>query len=436
MKNSMTRRRFLRRSAATAGAVKLLSYAGPAWAVSPNDKLNVACIGTANQAKYDMDNVSHESVVAICDVDELFLRAAAERNPSAKKFRDFRKVLDEKNIDAVVVGTPDHTHAIITASALSSGRHVYCEKPLAHSVAEVRHVTELAKKKGLVTQIGTQIHGGGNYRRVVELLHAGAVGDVNEIHVWVGGGFGGKKRPTEPEPVPATLDYEAWLGPVEFRPYSHEYLPFTWRNWWAFGGGTLADLGCHHIDLSYWAFGFHAPKSVRIVEGPPPEDECPPTELIVEYTYPAAPAPMGNGKPVTLRWYHGHQRPPQFAQGLLPKWGNGSLFVGSKGMLLADYDKHVLLPEKDFATYQGPGKSIPDSIGHHREWTEACKGRGKTLCGFQYSGPLTEAVLLGNVAFRAGSALEWDAKAMKARNCRAADQFIHYKYRAGWKLPS
>ena len=430
MSTRISRRRFVTRTLQAAATTRLLSYAGPAWAVSPNEKLNIASIGVANQGRYDLDNVAHENIVALCDVDENFLNAASQKYPNAKRFSDFRRLLDAGGIDAVTVGTPDHTHAVISAAALHAGLHVYCEKPLARSIGEVRAITELARKKKRVTQIGTQIHGGANYRRVVELIQSGAIGDVAEVHVWVGGGFGGKKRPTATPPVPATLDYDLWLGPVEPRPYHPEYLPFVWRNWWAFGGGTLADLGCHHVDLSQWALNLRTPERVRVVDGPEPDPECPPTWLIVEYHYGA----RGKQPPVKLRWYHGDRRPPQFAQGLLPKWGNGTLFVGSKGMLLADYDKRALLPEKDFAGFQAPAPFIPNSKGHHREWTEACKTGGTTLCNFDYSGPLTEAVLLGNVAHRTGTEIVWNAAAMKATHCPAADAFIQYRYRKGWSL--
>lgn len=435
MSSNLSRRRFLARSSQAAVATRLLSYAGPAWAVSPNEKLNVAVIGTNNQAKSDLDNVAHENIVALCDVDETFLDAALKTYTGARKYRDYRRLLDQKGIDAVLVGTPDHTHAVISCAALKSGRHVYCEKPLARTISEVRTVTELARKTGLVTQIGTQIHGGDNYRRVVELVQSGAIGEVGEVHVWVGGGFGGKKVPTDTPPVPANLDYEQWLGPVDFRPYHPDYLPFVWRNWWAFGGGTLADLGCHHVDLSHWALGIRTPSHVRIIDGPKPEADCPPTWLISQLDYPNGVRRDGSKSgPVKLTWYHGDKRPPQFAEGKLPKWGNGTLFVGSKGLLLADYDRHVLLPEAQFAGFQPPTPYIDKSIGHYREWTEACKGRGKTLCGFDYSGPLTEAVLLGNVAHRVGRDFAWNAAGMKAVGVPEADAFIQHRYRAGWSL--
>ena len=435
MSSPLSRRRFLARTAQAAVTTRLLSYAGPAWAVSPNEKLNIAVIGTANQAKYDLDNVSHENIVAMCDVDEVFLNAAAAAHPGAAKFRDYRRVLDQKGIDAVVVGTPDHTHAVISAAALKSGRHVYCEKPLARTISEVRTITELARATGLVTQIGTQIHGGNNYRRVVELIQSGVIGDVDEVHVWVGGGFGGKKVPTDTPPVPSTLEYDLWLGPVDYRPYHSEDLPFVWRNWWSFAGGTLADLGCHHVDLSHWALGIRTPSRVRIIDGPPVDKNCPPTWLISQLEYPHGVKRDGTKSgPVKLTWYHGDKRPPQFAEGKLPQWGNGTLFVGSKGMLLADYDKHVLLPEASFAGFKPPAEFIPNSIGHHKEWTEACKGRGKTLCSFDYSGPLTEAVLLGNIAHRVGREFAWDAHNIRAVGVPEAEQYLQHRYRAGWTL--
>ena len=433
MNTPLTRRSFLRQtSLATAG----ISLAGSplvraARRISPNDKLNIAMIGTANQAGWNLGNITSENVVALVDVDEKFLAAAKQKFPSAETYTDFRRALERKDLDAVVVATPDHTHAVVTAMALHTGRHVYCEKPLTRTVSECRAIRELAKSKKRVTQMGTQIHAGKNYRRVVELVQSGAIGTVREVHVWVGGGFGNKERPTETPPVPAGLHYEDWLGPVQYRPYHSAYLPFVWRNWWAFGGGTLADLGCHHIDLSHWSLGLTIPQTVEVLDGPKPHPESAPHFLVVRYTYPA----RGKQPPVVLTWYHGDKRPPHFAERMLPKWGNGTLFVGENGrMLLADYDKHVLLPEARFADFQRPVAVIPDSIGHHREWIEACKSGGPTTCNFDYSGALTEAVLLGNVAFRTGKKLEWDATHLRASNAPEAAEFLQYHYRKGWKL--
>ena len=435
MNSPISRRHFLRASTALAAGAGLSSWSLPqalaGRKLSANDKLNIAMFGTANQAGWNLGNIAHENVVALCDVDEKLLRAAAQKFPQAKTYTDFRRALDQKDIDAVVIGTPDHTHAIITASALHRGFHTYCEKPLTRTISECRAVRELAKRKKVATQMGTQIHAGNNYRRVVELIQSGAIGTVREVHVWVGGGFGNKELPKPGTPIPEGLHYEEWLGPVEHRPYSPEYIPFHWRHWWAFGGGTLADLGCHHIDLSHWALGLTTPKTVEVLDGPKPHPESAPHFLVVKYEYEA----RGSRPPVTLTWHHGGRRPRYFDGGKLPKWGDGTLFVGENGkMLLAGYDRHVLLPEESFVGFKAPTPSIPDSIGHHKEWILACKTGSPTTCNFDYSGALTEAVLLGNVAFRTGRKLTWDSKHLKAEGCPEADAFIQYKYRKGWKL--
>lgn len=422
----ISRRTFVRSiSAATIGTFFIPRFSR---AQSANEKLNIGIVGVANQGRYNLDNVASQNIVAMCDVDDKLLAKAAETFPHAKKFNDFRRLVDEKNIDAIVVATPDHTHAVAAMAALKSGRHVYCEKPLTRTIAECRAIREAAKKAGKATQMGTQIHAGDNYRRVVELVQRGAVGEIKEVHVWVGGGFGGKTRPTATPPIPEGLHYDLWLGPVEPRPYHPEYLPFHWRNWWAFGGGTLADLGCHYMDLPHWALGLKAPASVE-TEGPMPDPECPPPWLIARYVYPD---PKG-GAPVKLTWYHGGKR-PELPANLREKWGSGILFVGEKGQLLADYNRHLLLPENQFKEFKRPEQFILASVGHHNEWIAACKSGSPTTCNFDYSGGLTEAVLLGNVSHRVGKKLNWDSANLKATNCPEADEYIQYHYRSGWAL--
>jgi predicted dehydrogenase len=374
-------------------------------AESANDKLNIGVIGVSNRAGEDLAGVSSQNIVALCDVDDNFLNKVSVKYPGAKKYNDFRRMLDQKDIEAVVVGTPDHTHAVATMGALKGGRHVYCEKPLTHTISECRKVREEAKRAKKVTQLGTQIHAGDNYRRVVELIQRDAIGPVKEVHVWVSAVYGGKKRPTDTPPVPPNLHYDLWIGPVEPRPYSPEYVPFHWRNWWAFGGGALADFGCHFMDLPHWALDLRAPLSVE-AEGPERDEECPPVWLIARYDYPA----RGTKPPVKLTWYHGGKQPSLLSEEQKAKWKGGVLFIGEKGQLLSDYNRHVLLPEKDFEGFHRPEPFIPNSIGHHKEWYEACKHGGPTTCNFDYSGALTEAALLGNVAFRVGKKLEWDDK--------------------------
>ncbi|MEX2381797.1 MAG: Gfo/Idh/MocA family oxidoreductase [Opitutales bacterium] len=433
MHSSITRRKFFEKSGlAGLAGVGLLAASHRVranTASSANERLNIAVIGVANRGNANLNNVASQNIVALCDVDATYLAGAAERFPQAATYKDFRRVLDRNDIDAVVIATPDHTHAVAAVAALESGRHVYCEKPLARTISETRAISEAARSHNRVTQMGTQIHAGGNYRRVVELVQSGAIGPVREVHVWVGGGFGNKERPTDTPPVPEHLDYDLWLGPVPHRPYHPEYVPFHWRHWWAFGGGTLGDLGCHHMDLAHWALDLRHPLTAR-AEGPPVHAESAPHWLTVDYEYPN----RGESPPVNLTWYHGGRRPPQFAEGLLPEWGDGTLFVGEEGMLLASYGGHVLLPEEKFSDFTRPEPFIPDSIGHHMEWIEACKNGSATTCNFDYSGALTEAVLLGNVAFRAGKKVEWDPENLRIRNGTEAEQFLVHQYRDGWSL--
>jgi len=440
MNRPITRRRFIKRtSITTAWMASLGTLRSGARTLSPNEKLNIGIIGVANQGLYNLSNVSSENIVALCDVDDDHLSAVAQRFPDARKYNDFRRLLEQNDIDAVVVATPDHTHAVAAVAALRSGRHVYCEKPLARTISEVRAVTNAARDQKRVTQIGTQIHAGSNYRRVVELVQSGAIGSVRDVHVWVSATYGGMERPSASPVVPSNLHYELWLGPVPARPYSPEYLPFKWRNWWAFGGGALADFGCHFLDLPHWALGLSRPSTVEVVDGPPVHPESTPPWLIVRYDYPARTRTSEKGTPpvlppVTLTWYHGGKRPTHLSSDLAAKWKSGVLFVGDKGSLLSDYGRHALLPEKDFDGFAAPAPFIAESIGHHREWIQACKTGSSTTCGFDYSGPLSESTLLGNVAYRASRKLNWDAENLKAIGCPEADEFIRHLYRDGWSL--
>ena len=427
----MKRREFLQQTVLGAGSLWLAGCATSSRKISANEKLNLGIIGVAHQAQYDMNNVASENIVALCDVDDTFLAGAKQKFPAAKTYNDFRRLLDQKDVDAVVVATPDHTHAVAAAAALRSGRHVYCEKPLTRTISECRLVTELARKHKLITQIGTQIHSGENYHKVVELIQQGAVGHVNEVHVWVGATYGGKDAPKDTPPVPAGLHYDLWLGPVDPRPYHPEYVPVKWRNWWAFGGGALADFGCHFMDLPHWALSLRTPLSAEVVDGPARHPDSTPPYLIVRYEYPA---PSGEMKPLTLTWYHGGKKPTLLPANISDKWPGGVLFIGQRGTLLADYTRHLILREANFADYAEPKSINSDFTQHHRDWLHAIRTNQPAPSDFAYSGPLTEAALLGNVAFRAGCKIEWDTKNLRARNCPAADEFIHHQYRAGWKL--
>src|SRR2546426_7218888 len=430
MNRSLNRRQFIRQTTTAAAGAWLASRPIQARKISPNARLNIGMIGVANRAGDDLKEVSTENIVALCDIDDRYLDAAKQKYPRAKTYNDFRRLLDQGDIDAIVVGTPDHTHAVAAVAALESGRHVYCEKPLARTVSETRIIADTARKKKRVTQIGTQIHAGSNYRRVVELVQGGVIGPVSEVHVWVDATYGGMDLPKETRPVPPNLHYDLWLGPVEYRPYNPEYLPFKWRNWWAFGGGALADFGCHYMDLPHWALELSRPLTVEPVDGPAVHAESTPPWLIVRYEYPE----RGVKPSVRLTWYHGGKQPPLLSAEHAAKWKSGVLFVGETGTLLADYGRHLLLPEKDFEGFKPPAPFIKDSIGHHTEWIEACKTGGPTTCHFDYSGPLTEAALLGNVAYRVGRKLEWDWTRLRVTNCPEADRYIQHHYRKGWHI--
>lgn len=440
------RRTFLKQSAAIAASTV---FAAPAFlrAKDLNSKLNIAVIGTGGRGGGNLNDVAGENIVAICDVYEPTLNRTKERFPKARATMDFRKLYDHAGeFDAVVVSTSEHTHAFATLAALQLDKHVYCEKPLTHNIWEARVIREEAAKHKVATQMGTQIHAGDNYRRVVELIQTGAIGPVREAHVWVGRVWGwqptaedakkygdivfSNERPEGSSPVPAGLDWDLWLGPAPERPFHEVYFPGPkWYRWWDFGNGTMSDLGSHWNDLPFWALKLQSPLTIE-ASGPPPHAEIAPASMQATYEYGA----RGDMPPVKLTWYQGVNKPAMLTEGKIPGWDSGVLFVGDKGMLLSDYGRHVLLPEQDFADFKRPEPFIPNSIGHHAEWIRACKTGEPTTCNFEYAGWLTEANHLGNVAYRAGKKLEWDAAALKATNCPEADKFIKREYRSGWKL--
>jgi predicted dehydrogenase len=439
MHRQLNRRDFLRSVASSGAGLIILQRSQLVRGTQANEKLNIAGIGIGGRGAADVNGVASENLVALCDVDEKHAAKTFEQYPEAKRYKDFRKMLDEMHhkIDAVVIGTPDHTHAPAGVMAMKLGKHCYCEKPLTHSVYEARMMADVARKNKLVTQMGTQIHAGTNYRRVVELVQTDAIGTVREVHVWLGAKFAGPPKPTDmsqPDaptdrpPVPETLDWDLWLGPASYRPYNPAYAPGRWRYWWNFANGRLGDFFCHYCDLAFWALKLRHPTTVE-AEGPVhPESAA--RWTIARQEYPA----RGELPPVKLTWYNGGGYPAFVKQNNVPQWSNAVLFIGSEGMLIADYNKHQLLPEEKFADFKRPEPFIPDSIGHHREWVEACKTGGPTTCNFDYSGALTEAALLCNVALRTGKKLNWDAKNLKAIGCPEADVFIRREYRQGWTL--
>lgn len=444
-KHLISRRGFMKSAAVAAGAV---TFGAPAIlrAQNLNERLNIAVIATGGRGGGNLDAVSSENIVALCDVNRKSLGPAAKKFPKARTFADFRKLYDYANeFDAVVVSTCEHTHAFATLPALELGKHVYCEKPLTHDIWEARIIREAAAKAKVATQQGTQIHAGDNYRRVVELIQTGAIGRVREAHVWVGRAWGRQteeeskaaedivfvlERPAEVDDIPEGLDWDLWLGPAPARPFNNVYFPGPkWYRWWDFGNGTMSDLGSHWIDLPFWALNLKCPLTVEAT-GPEPHAEIAPATMQVAYEYGA----RGEMPPLKLTWHQGNCKPDVWKENKIPQWGSGVLFVGDTGMLLADYEKHTLLPEDQYAGFVRPEPFIPKSLGHHAEWIHACKTGEPTTCNFEYAGWLTEANHLGNVAFRAGKKLEWDPETLKAKNAPEADRFIRREYRAPWKL--
>lgn len=428
-RNKLTRRDWLKAAAASGAGLTILGNGRSAWTYQANEKLNLAIIGAGGRGASNLASVASENIVAMCDVNEQKAANSFAKYPQAKKYRDYRKLFDEldSQIDAAVVSTTNHSHAPATAMAIRRGKHVYCEKPGAHSILEARTVRRIAAERKVATQLGTQMHATDNYRRIVELIRGDAIGEVRECHLWLRSSRGSLgDRPTDTPPVPDWLDWDLWLGPAPDRPYHPVYA--NGHLWWDFSGGELGNMGCHYLDLAFWALDLGAPLTVQ-AEGPPPHPESTPAQLHVRYQFPA----RGAMPPLVLTWTHGTKPSPIFAEHSFPGWA-WCVFVGSRGMLLANYSQRMLWPEKDFADYQPPEPSIPPSIGHHAEWIAACKTGSETSCNFDYSGPITETMLLGNVAYRSGSALEWDAAGMKITNAPEANNLLQREYRQGWTL--
>jgi predicted dehydrogenase len=462
----LNRRRFLQKSAA-ASAV----FAAPAIlrGQNVNSRINLAFIGSGGRGGANLKSMTNQKrvdvhVAALCDIDQRAVEGARKQFAEAKPYTDFRKLYEEaRDIDAFVVSTTEHTHAYATMPALKLKKPVYCEKPLTRDVEECRRITEAAAEANVPTQMGTQIHGMPNYRRVCELIWSGAIGPVRECHVWVSRAWGLQskedsdrnqdrvyvtERPTEAMTPPEWLDWDLWLGPAPYRPYHEVYVPGPkWYRWWDFGNGTMSDLGSHWNDLPFWALRLDAPKTVESF-GIEPHPEIAPASMTAVYEYGPRegwsslegsnsvgvghdPQPM---PACTLTWHQGDHKPPQWKDGTIPQWANGVLFVGEKGMLLSDYGKHLLLPEDKFVDFQAPEPFIPDSPGQHEEWLIAIRDGKKTSSPFSYAGPLTEANHLGNVAYRVGKKIEWDAQGMKVTNAPEAEQYIRREPREGWAL--
>lgn len=436
MSSKTTRRGFLKGGTAAGLGLLFLRDSKLAFAYTANEKLNIAIVGAGGQGGGNLSNVSSENIVAICDVDARRAGDAFQRFPEAKKFTDFRRMLDkmDKQIDAVVVSTPDHTHAAASIMAMKLGKHVYCEKPLTYSIYEARLMRDIAARHKLATQMGNQGTAASGFREAVEVIKSGALGSVREVFVWSNRPVWpqGIDRPKETPPVPPELDWDLWLGPAPTRPYNPIYLPFNWRGWIDFGTGALGDMGCHTMNLPFMALELENPVSIE-AEVVGMTSETYPKQSVIRYVFPA----RGNKPPIALHWYDGGLKPSPdvlFAEDLP---GSGCVIIGDKGRLhaLDDYgSSYRLLPAEKYEGFKPPEPSLPRSPGHHAEWIRACKGGTPAMSNFDYAAKLTETVLLGNLAILAGEKIYWDSKRMKAVNCPKLDRFISRPYRKGWKL--
>ncbi|RIK73544.1 MAG: oxidoreductase [Planctomycetota bacterium] len=426
------RRQFLRSSGtAVATAMASVSFL-PSRVFGANERLNVGVIGLGGRAAAGLHAAASQNVAAVCDVVRDSVDAAAKAFPKAKAYADYRQLLEQKDLDAVTIGTPDHHHAPPTVLAIKRGLHVYCEKPLTHTVEEARIVAKLAAKMKVATQMGTQNHEHPGYLRTVELIKSGAIGDVKEVHVmtdrpgrWWSQGVA---VPTDKPAVPDYLAWDLWLGPAAERPYSPAYVPFKWRGWWDFGCGAIGDMAIHLMDPAFWALDLGGPVKVTS-KGPPPHPASGPVWMETKFEF----GQRGKLPPVNVFWYEGEAKPPAEIAKELPM--NGSLFVGTKGRLAVAHDKHPkLLPEADFAGFNGPEPFLPKSPGHFEQWFAACKTGSRTGSNFAYAGPFTEVVLLGNVAYRTGKTIEYDPEKMLVTNDKAANDLLRKAYRKGWEV--
>jgi predicted dehydrogenase len=445
----LTRREALQTSAI---AVGFAAAAQPSRANqrASKEKLNIACVGVGGQGKSDMGElakIAEVNFVALCDVDSDKLAAASKQFPSATTHRDFRQMFETaQNFDAVLVATPDHTHAVITMMALKNRKHVYCEKPLTRTVYEARAIAEETRKAGVVTQMGNQGMATEGNRLIKEWLAAGAIGAVQAVHVWSdrpthSGKLPlwwsqGVERPKEFPPTPANLDWNLWLGPAPERPFHPIYGPFQWRGWWDFGSGGLGDIGIHNMAPVFDALKLDAPESVH-GSSTPVFPESVPHACTVHYQF----AARDDRPAVKLHWYDGGIIPALTA-GLdedtsFPRNG-GILFVGDAGQLLVSGEggrQPVLLPKSRDQKFKRPAPTLPRSIGHHAEWVKACREGGTTASNFDFAGPLTEAVLLGSICIRlGGEKLRWNSRQLKFIDNPQADALLHYPYRDGWTL--
>ncbi len=444
----ISRRHFLATTAATAGVFTIVPshVLGGPRRVAPSEKLNVAGIGVGGMGKSNLSQLEMENIVALCDVDHAYAAETFKKYPQAKVYRDFREMLDkEKGIDAVMIATPDHTHAVIAMEAMRRGKHVYCQKPLTHDVHEARMLAKAARETGVTTQMGIQGHSAEGARLICEWIWDGAIGEVREVDAWCslsyypfGHAYWSSKwsrRPEDTPPVPPTLNWDLWLGPAPQRPYHPAYHPAVWRCWWDFGCGMMGDRGAHTLDPVVWALKLGYPTSIEATSLDLNPDTHP-LASIVTYQFPA----REGFPPVKLTWYDGLRppRPAELEDGRqMGHTEGGVLFKGTKGKLVGGVygESPRLIPESRMKEYKLPPKTIPRVEGsHEQDWVRACKSGRRAGADFEYSALLTEICLLGNVAKRVDTRIEWDGPGMKVTNLPQAQKYIQTPYREGWTL--
>ncbi len=418
--------------------------------LSPNGKMNIASIGCGGMGSGDIMSCHKEAdkvnVVALCDVDWEKAAETFYKIPNAKQYKDYRKMLEEMDsqIDAVVVSTPDHSHAPAAYMAMMMGKHARVQKPLTHTIAEARLLAKVAKETGVVTAMGNQGHSGNGVRELCEMLWAGAIGDVKEAHIWTDRPIWpqGIEKPLKGQPVPETMDWDLWIGPAPMRPYSKGYAPFNWRGWWDFGCGAIGDMACHIMDPAYWALqlGAAAKYSVEVVEQERMSKETAPKKSVIKYEFPERDTEVGKMPPVTVYWYDGKLLPKRpegvSADQKLGDGDNGSLFIGTTGIMSSGTygGGSRLLPESKMADYRRPDPTIPRVPGEnpYLHWINACLNNTVAMSDFSYAGPLTEVANMGNVALMAGEKIEFDVASMKITNVKGANKYLTKKYRKGF----
>ncbi len=444
---AVSRRDFLVAGACAAGAWTL----APRQALGvgegpPSDRLNIAGIGVGGMGAANLANLAGQNIVALCDVDQDFAAKTFKKYPKARVWTDYREMLDkQKDIEAVVIATPDHTHAVIALAAMGAGKHVYCQKPLTHDVFEARKLAQAAKGSRVTTQMGNQGHSAEGVRLICEWIWDGAIGEVREVEAWCDLSYypwghewwstKWSQRPADTPAVPPTLNWDLWLGPARPRPYHPAYLPSVWRAWWDFGNGMMGDRGAHTLDAAVWALKLGYPARIQASSCGLNADVHP-VSAMVTYEFPA----RENLPPVKLTWWEGLRAP--WPEGLdkgwdMPKEG-GIIFHGSKGKIMAGvYDERpMLLPASLARDYQRPPKSIAriPGEGHEMEWVRACQEGRKAGSNFEYAALLTEICLLGNLAKRVDAPIEWDGPNMKVSNLPEANQYVRAEYRNGWSI--